>query len=589
MAILQLSRITHRKGLSENLPQLAGAELGWVLDDRRLFIGNGTIEDGAPIIGNTEILTEHSNILDIAATYTYKGTAAGYIVSTGVNDEDIVRSLQDKFDEVASVKDFGAVGDGIADDTDAINRALFELFCRETNTRVRRSLYFPAGTYKITDIIKIPPHAKIYGEGMTSSILSYEVKSVQTFSGEDGPSYTLDSEALSALIDHTLVVKVDGVKQLLGTDYTYSSPIITFTTTLSPTAVVTANTLATEVMTTSDNEHKIGANIGGGAELPTGIEVNSIAVNSTEDIDVLVLDSVTNSIFDSMTLNGAHLDDALNAGNGSSAIKIAASAAPCSNVTMNKVLLSNTGFAITVADEARGIIFENGSMNQHFKGAVVGGVLGDTGPTGVVITRTIMDNIAGEGILFDDAPLNISAYNIFYNVGNSFDDSGSLTAPTAPIVHMQGENSVSIGDLFLRSDEQVEAKPQFPRVLLEGNGGIAFEGSRAIKLGSYERAVGLEATLLNNTTGGQVFELTSTLENSFKVDYTIKRNNETRMGFIYVSNNSSSVTFNDEYTETADLGVQLDVVDGTGANSALEFTTTSGTDATISYSVARLD
>jgi hypothetical protein len=63
VAIVQISRITNRKGLQENLPQLAGAELGWSIDSRRLYIGNGTLEEGAPVIGNTEILTEFSEIL----------------------------------------------------------------------------------------------------------------------------------------------------------------------------------------------------------------------------------------------------------------------------------------------------------------------------------------------------------------------------------------------------------------------------------------------------------------------------------------------------------------------------------------------
>ena len=63
MAIVQISQITNRKGLQENLPQLAGAELGWSIDSRRLFIGNGTLQEGAPEIGNTEILTEFSDIL----------------------------------------------------------------------------------------------------------------------------------------------------------------------------------------------------------------------------------------------------------------------------------------------------------------------------------------------------------------------------------------------------------------------------------------------------------------------------------------------------------------------------------------------
>ena len=63
MAIVQISRITNRKGLQENLPQLAGAELGWSTDSRRLFIGNGTLQEGAPVIGNTEVLTEFSEVI----------------------------------------------------------------------------------------------------------------------------------------------------------------------------------------------------------------------------------------------------------------------------------------------------------------------------------------------------------------------------------------------------------------------------------------------------------------------------------------------------------------------------------------------
>jgi hypothetical protein len=64
VAIVQVSRITQRTGLEQDLPQpLAGAEFGWAIDQRKLYIGNGTIADGAPIVGNTEVLTEFSDIL----------------------------------------------------------------------------------------------------------------------------------------------------------------------------------------------------------------------------------------------------------------------------------------------------------------------------------------------------------------------------------------------------------------------------------------------------------------------------------------------------------------------------------------------
>lgn len=69
MAVIQISRIQHRRGLEADLPNLASAELGWSVDTRKLYIGNGTTEEGAPSIGKTEILTEYS-ILDFTTTFS---------------------------------------------------------------------------------------------------------------------------------------------------------------------------------------------------------------------------------------------------------------------------------------------------------------------------------------------------------------------------------------------------------------------------------------------------------------------------------------------------------------------------------------
>jgi len=102
VAIVQISQITNRKGLAENLPQLAGAELGWSTDTRQLWIGNGTLEEGAPVVGNTEILTEFSDLLNFSTTYTYKGLAAGYTVQTGPTPGTPVSlSLQSWLDQFA--------------------------------------------------------------------------------------------------------------------------------------------------------------------------------------------------------------------------------------------------------------------------------------------------------------------------------------------------------------------------------------------------------------------------------------------------------------------------------------------------------
>ena len=190
MAIVQISRITQRKGLQEDLPQLAGAELGWSVDERRLFIGNGTLAEGAPVVGNTELLTEFSDILVLVQDYTYSGQAAtGYTVQTGVTPGTPVElSLQNWMDQFATVKDFGAVGDGVTDDTAAINRALYQLYCRETNTAIRRKLFFPAGVYKVSDTIVIPPYATLAGEGPKNSVIQMTATASATYVMRTGDS-----------------------------------------------------------------------------------------------------------------------------------------------------------------------------------------------------------------------------------------------------------------------------------------------------------------------------------------------------------------------------------------------------------------
>ena len=60
MAIVQISQIQIRRGLNQDLPQLASAEMGWSVDTQQLYIGNGSIAEGAPQTGVTEIMTNRS-------------------------------------------------------------------------------------------------------------------------------------------------------------------------------------------------------------------------------------------------------------------------------------------------------------------------------------------------------------------------------------------------------------------------------------------------------------------------------------------------------------------------------------------------
>jgi hypothetical protein len=72
----------------------------------------------------------------------------------------VARTAQAKMRDVVSVKDFGAVGDGVTDDTVAIQAAINYL-----NTLNGGTLLFPAGTFKVTAPITLADRIKMVGSG----------------------------------------------------------------------------------------------------------------------------------------------------------------------------------------------------------------------------------------------------------------------------------------------------------------------------------------------------------------------------------------------------------------------------------------
>jgi hypothetical protein len=77
----------------------------------------------------------------------------------------VTRTAQAKMRDVVSVKDFGAVGDGVTDDTVAIQAAI-------NSNAGFLAVYFPSGTYKITAQITISnDRVMLYGNGASSRIL----------------------------------------------------------------------------------------------------------------------------------------------------------------------------------------------------------------------------------------------------------------------------------------------------------------------------------------------------------------------------------------------------------------------------------
>jgi hypothetical protein len=186
MAIVQISQIQIRRGLQQDLPQLASAEMGWSLDTRKLYIGNGTLIEGAPTEGVTEILTQYSNFLSTIPNYTFTGTDSGFTSQTGASQLNPVnRTLQSVLDDIVTVRDFGAAGNynpttGLGtDDTLALNRAIQQIYKNSLNNpgtgehaNVRRAIKIPAGNYLVSSPIIVPPNCTLIGDGKNNTIIT---------------------------------------------------------------------------------------------------------------------------------------------------------------------------------------------------------------------------------------------------------------------------------------------------------------------------------------------------------------------------------------------------------------------------------
>ena len=524
MAIVQISRITNRKGLIENLPQLAGAELGWAVDTRQLFIGNGTLQEGAPVIGNTEILTEFSDIAAVS-NYTYKDIAVGYAAQTGPTPSDpVVRTVQAKLDDFADVRDFGAVGDGAADDTAAINRALFQLYCVEANTQIRRTLYFPAGTYKITETIIVPAYAKLVGEGANCTTIYLDTSS--------------DISSLSAYVARY-----------------------------------------------GDSLQQTGVNIGNnGATAPTNIEISSMTFQTAEVTDVFLVEDATQCYFDSVNFVGPLTATdiiATPSADNIAGVRFASTVSlVCNQITFDKCRFQGLTYGINTDQEINSVTVSNGAFVTLYQGISLGtGTPVNGGATGFRAVQNLFDEIYSEGIIYDNVDLNVSAYNVFYDVGNQYSSS-----PATPVVLFGSDNNVSISDMFERDDVDARIEPR-----VEVTGSATTTGTQ-IQVGHYARENGRIFTLTDNQSNQTIFTTDTSTIKAYEMTYTIIRDTVVRFGTLVVTAGSVSpaVSYADEYTEDASSGITLSVTRSGDVVSVLYSSTSTGLSGTITYSLARL-
>lgn len=530
--IVTISRIQHRMGLQEDLPQLAPGELGWAIDTRRLYIGNGAVEDGAPPAytdpNNTEIITEHSidEIIGTFPLYQYEGNGTVTLI-TGPNAlNPVYRTIQDRLDDYVSVKAFGASGDGSTDDTAAINKALYELYVHDNTNFNKKILLFPAGDYQITgDLVKVPRNARIMGEGMDCTFIT------QTDSSINGVLFIADS--------------------------------------LQQTGVA------------------IGTN---GASYPGNNNISNLTLRHiNRTYDIVKMDMSTDVIFDSVKFeNDWNTGDGATSGAQAVNIISSNSAYLTTNIKFNNCEFYGHEYVNRLDYDAVNVIFNNCKFNMCYRVASIGENITGSGSRikaayGYRIVNSYFDKIYESAIkTFPNVHSVTSANNYFYNVGNS---NTSITGYNYDIIVFTDSGNISIGDFSEREDSNEVIK----QVKLGDSGSMSVSANHGIYLNRYQSYPSQILTLANNT-----FVSTSTgiaksysYNDNLRINYTILRNNQIRFGEMQVTTGPFGLSLSESYEEPGSaVGVTFTVVSTGGSDYEIHYeTTNTGFDAIFKYQI----
>jgi len=535
MPQVQISRIQHRRGKASDLPQLAAGELGWSVDQQKLYIGNGTVADGAPAVGNTEIMTAGSSGFTTALSHTYKGYLGDSTpIVTGATG-DVSRTVQKRLDDYVSVKDFGAVGDDSTADVVAIQRAIDELYSDtdQNDARARRTLFFPAGTYKINASLTIPPYAHLVGEGPDKTIIKNSASAPALVTEDD------DGQVYGNIGDSgaTTPTQIQISNMTIRTTVAYGGLSIDN---------------ATKVFV--NNVKFQGTFVSGGTDASNS---KGVTVRSTTALPCAYI------VFDQCQFTGfARLVDM--------------------SYDATNVRFTNCDFSTAYYGALLGAEMD-GSTNGLTKG-----------PRDVQFSGSSWSTIGQQAIWVKPAAgadagtgaRNVISYGNWYaeTVANSFDGVNSFIE--VPVIQFDNDECTSTLDFFERTSQR---NTDFSDSTDPSNTPPEVQG-----IGLHKKAV-KQITLADNTSSATDtgIYLPGFTDKGVRITYKMNRGAKYRTGVFTISSAGELCTFNDDFEETSDVGTTLSAITSDGDSTAgndtirVKFITTSdsSTAVTMEYQI----
>ena len=588
MAVVQISKIQLRRGkkLESGLPQLASGEMAWAIDTQELYVGNGAVSEGAPLVGNTKILTEHDNILDLLDQYKYKPSDTSIL--TGLNGNVTERTVQQRLDEgKVNAASFGISGlNSAVDQTALIQNAINSVYITVTASN-RVAIEFDPGTYRITGTLYIPSYVRLIGSGKNHTVFNFVKGGINT-----GTSLALTpGVAIAVASGATASYPTLATTAVTGTG---SGAILAITRTSAGSSTYqTSNTQITvlnsgsgyaigdviKVLGTAlggatpanDLTITLGSNEAGAYDYPVFNTTTVFEfVNNTSTVlsrntspttynnqvrDVLLKDfSVTTNVDGIRSFYIVNVRDSEFVNLRTSGTWVHADGAVANSIAME---LQATSSVVTtqrnkfIGIEAEGFTYgaysNTNIIHNHFDDCVFktlqkgvslgeGTGSGDPGPRKNTVSNSLFDTISQYGLLVDKGYGNRSQANTYIDVGNN--GGGNANNLYGQIKFTTAGNS-SLQDSFDRAIE-----------LATGNWAEAYvpevEG-----LAYLQQNMPTTISLLYATTNAQAFRLPLNTSSGFEVDYVFQSTNFTQMRkgklHIAVDKNNSTVQLVDEY------------------------------------------
>jgi len=570
MAVVQISRIQVRRGKINSgtgLPQLASGEMAWAIDSQELYIGNGAVSEGSPAVGNTKIITANdltfnNNLLNLVQ-HLYQ--ANDTTIQTGATtNSPVLRPLQDVLDDSVNVLDFGAVANGVIDDTDALQRAVDQLFLNpatkaSANTPAgytnRRVLKLPAGKYITSSPIFLPSYTTLIGAGTDNTVIYYNPVSNITATTTALNKTVTTSEATALMVGAlvvgtgipvgTTVISVVAGTSLYLSEYTQTGVTAgTFTITLSQPAFKTINDNSSigiqSPLSASDSVTQ-----------PRGICIKDLAISTPTGINsCLQLDAVRDSLFENLHLTGTW-GGIVNTLSSGIVLNALSSLITCEHNIFRNIKLESFTYGVFSKNDILNNLFENCLVTDAYHGFSLGtGTNGSSigqqyGPRETTITSTKFINIKRHAVYIEYGTGNTTNNCRYYNVGN--DGGGNALHATYPQVYFASYGNTSINDRSDRVDDLSTLnlttiyKPE-----ISGHGVYTLHGWKQIPLGYITVPVlAFRLPVSTNALGAPTGSISHTID----YIYTSTTNNFTRKGVMTVSGNMTTgkIQLSDEF------------------------------------------